>query len=174
MDLHSLPAWSKEGDLHVVIECPRGSQLKLKYDPTMGVFTLSRALVLGLSYPYDWGFIPGTRADDGDPVDAMVLIDAPTCPGLVIPCRPLGVVELSQKREGGGRERNDRVIAAPCASQRAQEIDHVDHLPRALREELEAFFTNATLFEGKDPRVLGWKGRKAAERLIRRGVRAFK
>jgi inorganic pyrophosphatase len=92
-DFLSLPSYAKDGSLHVVVESPRGSQVKVKYEPELGAFTLSRPLVLGLRYPYDWGFVPGTRADDGDPLDAMLLFDLPTYPGLVIPCRPIGVLE---------------------------------------------------------------------------------
>src|SRR5438105_14829717 len=113
-DIFTLPARSKTGAFHVVVESPRGSRVKIKYDPNLGAFTFSRPLVKGLSYPYDWGFIPGTAAPDGDPLDAMVFSDAPTFPGVVIECRALGVIRLKQNRKTAkGRERNARLIAIP-------------------------------------------------------------
>ena len=173
-DFLSLPSHAKDGSVHVVVESPRGSQVKLKYEPALGAFTLSRPLVLGLRYPYDWGFVPGTRADDGDPLDAMVLFDLPTYPGLVIPCRPIGVLELTQKRkQGGGRERNDRIIAVPARARRGEALHTVDALRKEEKEELEAFFLHAVLFEDKKVRVLGWKGPKHAAQLIRRAGEAF-
>lgn len=78
VDLSRLPTRGGDGSFNVVIEAPRGSEVKLSYDPTLGVFRFTRALVLGLSYPFDWGFIPSTRAPDGDRLDAMVLMEART------------------------------------------------------------------------------------------------
>ena len=162
-DLLSLPARDSSGALHVVIESPRGSRVKLKYSPQLGTFVLSRPLVLGVTYPFDWGFVPGTRAADGDPVDAMVILDAATHPGVVVCCRPLAVLEIEQNaKDGGGRQRNDRIIVEPVSAKRAAVLS------TRLREELEAFFVSATLFEGKDIRVLGWAGAAAAEALVDR------
>src|SRR5690349_17889552 len=108
-DLSGLPTRSKTGGFHVVVESPRGSRAKLKYDPGLRAFTFSRPLVAGLRYPYDWGFIPGTTAEDGDPLDAMVFSDVSTFPGVVIECRALAVIRLRQNRKtASGRERNDR------------------------------------------------------------------
>src|SRR5947199_8980706 len=118
-DFLTLPARTKRGAFHVVVESPRGSRAKIKYDPKLRAFTLSRPLVMGLRYPYDWGFIPGTRAPDGDPLDAIVFCDLPTFPGVVIECRALGVIRLKQNRKRtAGRERNDRLIAVPIKMQR--------------------------------------------------------
>jgi inorganic pyrophosphatase len=109
--INDAPA-SRGGLLHVIVESPAGSTAKLKWDPDLLMFTLSRPLPEGLAYPHDWGFVPGTRAADGDPLDALVLTEGTTFPGVLIRCRPLGVVRLEQNRKaGGGRERNDRVIA---------------------------------------------------------------
>src|ERR1041385_5401743 len=108
-NLAKLPTWTDDGDLHVVVETPRGARAKLKYEPDLRSFMLSKSLLLGLTYPYDWGFIPSTQADDGDPVDAMVLHDAATTPGLVMKCKVIGVLQTLQK-EKHKKTRNDRII----------------------------------------------------------------
>ncbi len=165
---HDLPSRDASGAFRVVVESPRGSRVKLKYDPELAAFTLSRPLVLGVAYPFDWGFVPGTRAPDGDPLDAMVLLDAPTFPGVVIPCRALALLCIEQNaKQGGGRQRNDRVIAAPVKAPRL-----ADEVPPRVRQELEAFFVSATLFEQKDVRIVGWSSAAEAEALVDRLQRA--
>ena len=77
--------------IHVVVESPRGSTVKLKYEPALQVISISRPLSLGQMFPYDWGFVPGTRGADGDPLDAVVLWDVATYPGVLIPCHPLSL-----------------------------------------------------------------------------------
>jgi inorganic pyrophosphatase len=169
-----LEAFEDDGDLHVVVESPRGSTVKLKFDPERGVFSVSRPLVLGLHYPFDWGFIPGTEGPDGDPVDAMLLWDVAGAPGLVVPARPIALVELDQKKKkkGKGRERNDRVLAVPVDARRERVLSDLTDLPTRLKEELGHFFVAVTALEGKDARILGWKGRHAAEQFVRRARKA--
>ena len=77
-NMHKLPTWTDMDQLVCVVESPRGSKAKFKFDPKLKVFTLNRSLILGVTYPYDWGFIPSTMAEDGDPLDVMMFHDTPT------------------------------------------------------------------------------------------------
>jgi inorganic pyrophosphatase len=161
-----LSSFNDDGDLNMVVETPRGSTVKLRYESKSKVFTVSRALTLGLSYPFDWGFIPGTKAEDGDPVDALAVHDSATYPGVLLPCRALGVVDVSQKGEKG-REENPRLILMPSWHERMGEFEKATGLPKRLREEIEQFFVSATFFTGKDPRIEGWRGPKAALAIVK-------
>src|SRR5207248_990499 len=119
-DLMTLSPWSNAHTLRVVIETPRGSAVKVKLDPRLGAFTISRPLPEGMVYPFDFGFVPGTRAPDGDPLDAVVFWDVASWPGIVVDCRPLGVVELDQAaKDGKRRQRNDRLLVTPTSAARA-------------------------------------------------------
>jgi len=157
--LAKLTARDDGGAFRVVVESPAGSRVKLKYEPDLGAFTLSRPLVVGLAYPLDWGFVPGTRGPDGDPIDAIVVCDFSTYPGVVIPCRALALVRLEQNvKTSRGRQRNDRIVAEPVAAHRS-----TGALSERMRKELEAFLVAATLFEGKDVEILGWGSADEAE-----------
>ena len=132
-----LRPFDDDGNLNMVVETPRGSTV-----------TVSRSLVLGQTYPFDWGFIPGTKAEDGDPLDSLAVHDSSTYPGVVLPCRALGVVDVSQKGEKG-REENPRLIVMPSWHERMGECEKATGLPKRLREEIEQFFVSATFFTGK-------------------------
>jgi inorganic pyrophosphatase len=161
-DLLRLPARNADGALPVVVETPAGSRVKLKWSPELGTFVLSRPLALGVAYPFDWGFVPSTRAPDGDAVDVLVVSDASTFPGVVVCCRPLAVLQVEQNAKTGGRERNDRIVAEPVAARRP-----TPSLTDRVRMEVEAFFEAATLGENKSLRILGWGDAAAAESLVR-------
>src|SRR5262245_19043735 len=125
-DLSSLPAFVDERSINVVVESPRGANLKLKYDVERRVMTLVRPLILGITYPHDWGFVPSTRGPDGDPVDAMVLWDNTSFPGLVLTCRPIGVLRVEQTNTSSrARERNDRLAVLPVKAPRWDAIQSV-------------------------------------------------
>src|SRR5690242_19798071 len=103
-NLMKFPTFNNDdGSVHVVVETPRGSRAKLDYDPKLKTFTLSKSLLAGLTYPYDWGFVPRTKAEDGDPLDVMVLHDAATFPGLVLTCKVIGVLQVKQRSKGRSR-----------------------------------------------------------------------
>jgi inorganic pyrophosphatase len=172
-ELALLPAFAADDIFHVVVESPRGSSVKLKYSPQLRAFTVSRPLPIGLTYPFDWGFVPSTRADDGDPVDAAVVWDVATFPGVVIPCRALALVKVEQNRaDMGGRARNDRILAVPVDSRRQTGVLSPDGLTPRTRDEFELFFLTAAALEGKDPRILGWDQPEAALALLQRSLNA--
>jgi inorganic pyrophosphatase len=173
-DLHKLPVRSKSGDVYVVVETPRGSAAKLEFDSDLQAFTLAKSLILGLSYPYDWGFVPSTKGDDGDPIDVLVLHDAATSPGLVLRCKIIGVLEVIQKENGKQKIRNDRLIAVPRDSHREKSENDARDLPKQVREEIEKFFVATDELEDKQLKFLGWKGPRAGERLVDQAAKQFK
>jgi inorganic pyrophosphatase len=173
-DLLRLPARNKTGDAYVVVETPRGSAAKLEFDPDLQVFTLSKSLILGLTYPYDWGFIPSTSGEDGDPIDVLVLHDAATAPGLVLKCKIIGVLEVLQSEKGKKGIRNDRLIAVPRDSHREKSEKDARDLSKQVRREIEKFFVATDELEDKELKFLGWKGPKTGERLIGAAAKAFK
>ncbi|WP_244607726.1 MULTISPECIES: inorganic diphosphatase [Bradyrhizobium] len=128
-----LPTWADKENILTVVETPRGSCCKLEFDRELRVFTLSKALMAGLTYPYDWGFIPSTLADDGDPLDVLVMHDGATYRGTVLRCRPIGVLKVLQVTERK-RKRNDRVVAVPQHSFFAADLPDVRNLPATATE----------------------------------------
>jgi inorganic pyrophosphatase len=173
MDLTTIPAFAGDDIFHVVIEAPRGSVLKLKYEPKWDAMSVSRPLPLGVVFPYDWGFVPSTGGPDGDPLDAMVLWDVPAYPGVVVQCRAIGVLQVEQNRRNhdpSERIRNDRIIAIPLQARREQGIADLQGVPERVRRELEQFAVAATALEGKDVRIVGWGDTNAALRVVREGV----
>jgi inorganic pyrophosphatase len=168
MNLAEVPALITARTFRVVIESPRGSIVKLKFDPKLNVMGLSRPLPLGMAYPFDWGFVPGTEGPDGDPLDAIVVWDTATFPGVVLPCRALGVIRVDQKKpDSRARVRNDRIVALPLQAPRYDDFRSVRDLSTRIREELEHFFVAVTSLEQKDIHILGWQGSDAALRLIK-------
>jgi inorganic pyrophosphatase len=162
--IDALAPYDDEGHLRVVVETPKDSAIKLTWDSELGLFVYSRALTLGLRFPFDFGFVPGTLAEDGDPLDALVLHTEATFPGVVIACEPIAVIEVEQ-REKDERIRNDRVIAIPAGERKAQSYSKAD-VDTRMRREVEEFFKAATLFEGKELEIVGWSGPRAVEALV--------
>ena len=166
-NLLKLPTWADDDHIYAVVETPRGSTCKLDFDSDLQAFTLAKPLMAGLAYPYDWGFIPSTKAEDGDPLDVLVMHNARTFPGVVLRCRPIGILEVEQKAHGK-KERNDRVIAVPDCSQLEVDLDDVRNLPPRAREELELFFQATDALEAKEIDFLGWRGPGHAIKTIKR------
>ena len=172
-NLINLPPFTEGGDVYVVVETPRGSRAKFDYDPKLKSFTLSKSLLTGLTYPHDWGFVPSTKADDGDPIDIMVVHDAATFPGIVLTCRVIGILQIEQKSKGKP-ERNDRLFAVPRDSHSEQGLKDVSDLSKPTRQELEKFFKATDELEDKKLNIIGWKGPKVAVQAIKDASKSFK
>src|SRR5262249_61766129 len=157
-----LPTWANKQHVYAVVETPRGSRAKLEFDSKLGAFTLAKPLLAVLIYPYDWGFIPSTRAEDGDPLDVLIIHDAATYPGLVLKCKPIGVLEVVQSAKGK-KERNDRVFVVRDRS--PFEGDLQGHRGRSRR--LEEFFEATDALESKKLKFQGWRGSASRRRVGR-------
>lgn len=159
MTLDKLPAFDDQGILRMVVESPKGSTVKVKYEPTLNAFRVKRALPQGLAYPFDWGFIPGTIGADGDPVDALVLHATATYPGVVTSCRALGIIDVTQKKPRG-LVSNPRLIVVPTWYEMPD--GELGVLSPRFRREIESFFATAGYFAGSDPKIEGWRSAEDA------------
>lgn len=167
--LSALAPFGADGAVRVVVESPRHSTLKYEYDPELDAIRVSRQLALGLAYPYDWGFVPGTRAQDGDPADALVMHEAATFPGVVLDCAPLGLVAVREKRKRRWIS-NHRLVLRPAWQGATAGMDRIGALPKDTVRELEQFFVNAVFFTGKQMSVTGWRGPREAIEFVRRAA----
>jgi inorganic pyrophosphatase len=152
--------------LSVVIDTPRGSRNKFKFDAQKGVFTLSKILPEGMVFPYAFGFLPATEGEDGDPLDVLVLVEAPTFPGCVVECRVLGVIEAEQRKGTDKPIRNDRLLAAATASLLYREVKEIDQIQSAILKDIEGFFVNYDRLRDIEFRVLGRSGPAQARQMI--------
>jgi inorganic pyrophosphatase len=152
--------------LRVVIETPKGSRNKFAFNPDEQIFELKKVLPAGMAFPYDFGFVPSTKAGDGDPVDVLVLMDEPAFPGCLLECRPIGVIQ-GEQGDRKKRVRNDRIVAVEKDAHRWTEIKKMDDLGKQFVLELEAFFVDYHKLSGEQYRILGVKGRAQAQKLVK-------
>ena len=152
--------------LQVVIETPKGSRNKFAFDADEHIFKLKKVLPSGMTFPYDFGFVPSTKADDGDPVDVLVLMDEPAFPGCALSCRPIGVIE-GEQGSGKSKERNDRIVAVESDAHSWADVKTLSDLGDQFCRELEEFFVNYHKLSGKEYRILGLKGPQQARKLVK-------
>src|SRR4029453_6204622 len=143
--------------LNVVVDTPKGSRNKYKLDEKRGVWRLSKVLPQGMSFPYDFGYLPGTRGEDGDPVDVLLLMDEPAFAGCVVPARLIGVLEAEQT-EGGETVRNHRLVAVVERPSNSAENHSLDELNRRRVDEIEHFFVSYNEMEGRTFKPLARRG----------------
>jgi len=157
------------GVVQAVIEVPKDSSNKYEYDPEFGIFRLDRVLYSPMHYPGDYGFIPSTLAEDGDPVDVLVLIGRPTFPGAVLQVHPLAFLEMSDEKG-----RDQKILAVPIHDPRFDTVRHVDAVSPHYMREIEHFFEIYKELEGKKTTVEGWYGVQETHALIRTCMESFK
>jgi inorganic pyrophosphatase len=162
---HQLPSLDAAG-VNVIVETPRGSRTKYSYDPKSGLILAKKFLPYGMVFPANFGFVPSTKAGDGDPLDALLFMDEPAFPGTLFKGRVLGAVKASQKEEGR-RFRNDRLIVFPLVKGDHADVRTMEELPPGFMDELERFFVTYNEAQGKEFEVLGRIGPGAALDLLR-------
>lgn len=167
MDLSLIPAQPKPGLINVLIEIPAGSKNKYEYDKDMNAFALDRVLFASVQYPYDYGFVPNTLADDGDPLDGMVIMDQPTFPGCVITARPIGMLEMID-----GGDRDEKVLCVPEEDPRFANVTSLKDIAPHRLEEIAEFFRTYKNLEKKVTEILGWKDVDAVMPLVEQCVKA--
>ena len=172
-NLARLPALDPEtGDVTAVVETPKGSRNKYNYDETCDAFRLGGVMPEGMSFPYDFGFIPSTLGEDGDPLDVLILLDAPVVVGCVLTVRLLGVIEAEQEERDGERVRNDRLIAAATHAHTHEHVVSIEDLPPYLMGEIEGYFAQYNRLRGKEFKPLGRGGSRRARELLDRAMAA--
>jgi inorganic pyrophosphatase len=171
--LSDLASFDKEsGDWRVVVETPKGSHNKYNFEPELGLFILGGVMPEGMSFPYDFGFLPGTKGGDGDPLDVLLLMDSPAFCGCVVPSRLIGVIEAEQAERGGTTERNDRLVAVPVKSRVHSDHTDLTKLNDHRVREITEFFVSYDRVKGKKFKVLDVAGPHRAEKIARDGIKA--
>ncbi len=169
MDLSLIPAQPKAGIINVLIEIPAGSKNKYEFDKDMQAMALDRVLFASVQYPYDYGFVPNTLADDGDPLDGMVLMDQPTFPGCVIAARPIGMLEMID-----GGDRDEKVLCVPAEDPRYNEVSSLKDIAPHRLEEIAEFFRTYKNLEKKVTDILGWQDVEKVNPLVQQCIEAGK
>jgi inorganic pyrophosphatase len=154
----------------VVIETPKGSAQKYDYDPESHFFKLKKILPSGMVFPYDFGFVPGTKGEDGDPLDVIVISEFCSFPGIMIKCRIIGGIKAQQSEPGKKKMiRNDRFLAIPKCSNIFEKIKSIEDLPDKIVKELEDFFVDYNQIEGKEFKALKKMDAGEARKLLAPG-----
>ncbi|MDQ0637814.1 inorganic pyrophosphatase [Pedobacter sp. W3I1] len=155
----------------VIIETPKGSRQKFDYEPKSGSFLLNKLMPAGMVFPFDFGFLPGTVGDDGDPLDVMLISELNTFTGCVVDCRIIGGIKAKQREKDGKITRNDRFIAVPEISLTYAKVNSLKDIPEKLLKEIEQFFISYNLLAGKSFKVQGHINTDLALKLIDKGRR---
>jgi inorganic pyrophosphatase len=156
--------------VNAIIETPKGSRNKFTFDEKLGLFALKKVLPAGAVFPFDFGFVPNTEGEDGDPLDVLILMDEPAFPGCLVEARLVGVIEAEQTERDGETMRNDRLVAVAAESHTHEGIRSIHQLSDTLMEEIEHFFASYNVMAGKEFKVLGRFAADRARELVRESV----
>src|SRR5947209_1045270 len=147
--------------VRLIVEIPKNSANKYEYDGKLGIFKLDRALYSPMHYPGDYGFIPGTLAEDGDPLDVLALTDEPSFTGCLIEVRPVGMLNMVDQHES-----DQKIIAVPNRNPRYDQVHTMDQIFAHVHREIEHFFAIYKELEGRTTATLGWGDPREARKVI--------
>ncbi len=166
---HDLPAGSHPPDtVTTVVEIPTGSKNKYELDKKSGLIRLDRVLYSAVHYPGEYGLIPRTLHEDGDPLDILVLVNEPTFPGCLIDCRPLGVLKMRDRGEP-----DDKILAVPCNDPFYEEYFDIADLPQHSLKEIEHFFLIYKDLEWRRVEMVGWEKSDVAAQVIMESIARY-
>src|SRR6516162_10178990 len=174
-DLTTLPHQldAKKGTCRAIIESPKGCRNKFDYDPESKLFMLGGLLPEGMMFPFDFGFIPSTLGEDGDPLDILVLMDAPAHVGCLIEVRLVGAISAEQTQDSK-KETNDRLLGVAVHSYDHEHLTTIDDVSKTLLSQLEEFFVSYNKQRGKRFRITGTGGPRKALKLLKAGIKQHK
>tara|TARA_B100001996_G_C18539787_1_gene546469 strand:- start:37 stop:570 length:534 start_codon:yes stop_codon:yes gene_type:complete len=161
MDLTNLSPCPSEGLVNLVVEIPAGSRNKYEYFADAGVMALDRVLHSSVRYPFDYGFIPNTLAEDGAPLDAMVIMEEPTFAGCLIKARPIGVLDMQDSGAYDGK-----LLCVPVADPRQRTIKSIRQIDSGQLEDVAEFFRTYKSLEGRVIVIDGWRDFDAVDGLL--------
>ncbi|MBO9682445.1 MAG: inorganic diphosphatase [Flavisolibacter sp.] len=156
----------KKETIDIIIETPKGCRNKYAYDEEVKAFRLKKILPVGAVFPFDFGFIPDTKGEDGDPLDVLVIMDEPAYPGCVVECRVIGALKAKQTERDGKTEENDRLIAVSVVSTSYSEVRSLKDINKNILDEIEHFFISYNEQAGKKFEPGGWANAKESMMLI--------
>ncbi len=167
---HDIPARPADpAVVHVVVEIPKGSRNKYEFDKQLGTIRIDRVLYSSMVYPGDYGFIPQTLYDDGDPFDIFVMTNEPTFPGCVITARPIGLFRMKDRGEP-----DDKILAVPVNDPFFRDYHDIGDIPQHFLAECAHFFAVYKDLEGAHVKTLGWERAAAARERIEYGIVAYR
>jgi len=167
LDLSRIPAQPKPELINILIEIPAGSRNKYEFDKDLNAFALDRVLYSSVHYPYDYGFVPNTLADDGDPLDGMVLIDEPTFTGCVIPVRTIGMLEMIDDGD-----RDEKLLCVADEDPHYSGVKSLNDVAKHRLDEIAEFFRTYKNLENKVTEILGWQDIEQVAPLVEKCVKA--
>lgn len=169
MGIANLPIGDKAPEVvNVVIEIPAGSKNKYEYDEELDVIKLDRVGYAAMAHPYDYGFIPETRCEDGDHLDAFVLLDHSAFPGCVVAARPVGIMWMIDDGEA-----DEKLICVPAKDPRYDHITELDQLSPHLPKEVQHFFEHYKDLQGKKCEIKGWGNAAEAREMVTKSQAAY-
>jgi len=155
-------------EVYAVVETPKGNENKYEYDVAKRAIVLDRVSYSAMHYPGDYGFIPRTLDEDGDPLDVLVLVTNPTFPGCVLRVRPIGLLRMLD-----AQMRDDKILAVPTDDIRYAKVGSLADVPEHILKEIAHLFETYKVLEGKTTRILGWSNADEAKATVRRSQELY-